>query len=344
MGKLYCIEIELTKPMTDERLYALLKKCEGNYGKMQDVTFHFPEMTSSPLADRLVDFIFNYQEGFLAPNRWDYYEPVRKLVDENTREQLKSVLSKHGTVLLKKSKAPGVTIMVNNDECPSLTPSVTLAYRESRTTISLFPDLRRKFVIEDWSTLLQDFCREMETDYGYIWDLSTHELFANVFSIPFHERINRNQNEILGTRRMYEAVHAFEDSVYPTLGWHSSRFYPLISDYRNKDYIQMGLYALDLLKDTLSADRIDDVHFGLRLDLSRLIVDTKGIQWEDPANYQDSLVFLSRRDLIDSFRYFETDEITQLSPDQSSLFTRFSRVYFKQSTKDSRYRELLLIP
>lgn len=46
----------------------------------------------------------------------------------------------------------------------------------------------------------------------------------------------------------------------------------------------------------------------------------------------------------ESPRYFETDEITQLSTDQSSLFTRFSRVYFKQSTKDSRYRELLLIP
>ena len=143
---------------------------------------------------------------------------------------------------------------------------------------------------------------------------------------------------------MYEAVHAFEVSVYPTLGWDSSRFYPFIPDYRNQNFIQMGLYALDLLKDTLSADKTDDVHFGLRLDLSRLIVDTKGIRWEDPANYDDCLVFLSRRDLLDSFRYFETDEITQLSTDQSSLFTRFSRVYFKQSTKDSRYRELLLIP
>lgn len=72
MGKKLCITICTARPMTDERLYSLLKECSkesaGDYGRMEDVVFQYPEMTRSVWSDKLVDFIFQYKGGLFAPD------------------------------------------------------------------------------------------------------------------------------------------------------------------------------------------------------------------------------------------------------------------------------------
>ena len=93
----HIIKVLITKPMTDERLYDLLKKCAresaGSILKMIDVSANYHGKTQSPLADKLVNFIFHYKGGILSPNKWGYYEPVRTMVDPNTEELLKEKIS-----------------------------------------------------------------------------------------------------------------------------------------------------------------------------------------------------------------------------------------------------------
>lgn len=345
MGKKLCITILTARPITDERLYTLLKECSkesaGDYGRMEDAVFQYPEMTRSVWSDKLVDFIFQYKGGLFAPDRWDYYEPLRKRVDEHTIEFLKGELSKPRYIMLKRSKAPGVSFFIQNEEFPDLCPNVEMEYRFSGTDITLFLDGRRKFVLEEWVAVLKDFCREMETDYGYIWDLDTVDVLAHVFTTPVSSFYEGDPTLALGKRRMYETLQIMRQTQHPVLGWPSWWFYP---NHKKQctDYLKMGSYALDLLKETMDVCENPGLHYGLRLNMNRTIRNTKRIQWNNPDLYWDSFLFLSYQDLIETFHYpvdSEADRITELSPDLSPLFSSFSRVYFKE-----RSNEVLLIP
>lgn len=346
MGKKYCITIQAAKPLTDERLYSLLTDCSretagADLGRMWDIVFQYPEKTSSPLADKLVDFIFQYKGGILAPDRWDYYEPVRKRVDEHTIDVLKGELSKPRVIMLKRLKAPGVSFFIQNEEYHDLCPNVQMEYRFSGTDITIFLDARRKFVLEEWVTVLKDFCREMETDYGYIWDLDTIDVFAHVFSNPSPMLYGGDPTLALGKRRMFEALQIMQQTQHPVLGWYSWRFYPNHKTYC-KDFIKMGLYALDLLKEWLLLKDCPDLFYGLRLNMDRTIKNTKRIRWDDPGIYWDSQLFMSHQDLLETFHYpndSEEERITELSKSLSPLFSSFSRVYFKEKSN-----EVLLIP
>jgi hypothetical protein len=354
----HIITVRLTKPMTDARLYDLLKKCSresaGSFSKMDDAIFNYPGKTQSPLADKLVHFIFHYNGGILSPDKWGYYEPVRNKVDPNTEELLREKFSRHTWVSLKRTRAPQVTISVSNEEYPELEPRRDLVDRLMATDIRIYPDARRKFVLEEWFTILQDLCQEMETDYGYIENRDTDEVLAHVFSIPYLSKLNRDEEEILGIRRMLEVVRIFRDSPFPTLGWPSKLFYPLvkIKDKKCKDtsiyglfaldQIKVGLYALNLLRDTLLMLDKHNYYYGLRLNMDRTIRDISKIRWDDNNHYWDSHVFLSRQDLRETFHYSndeETYKIHQLPKDLSPLFSRFDLVYFKE-----RSNEVLLIP
>ena len=343
IGKRISVEIELTNPMTDKQVLACLKGCSGVYKKMEDVLDRFRGKSHSPLADKLVDFIFHYRDGQIAPDKWDYYEPVRQVVDAQTKGLLKSALSQRCWIVLKRTRTPAMSCLIINEELPNLTPTVDLIDRSSGSSISFFPDRRRKFVVEDWYVLLQDLCRELETDYGYICDLDTKEIYADIFSTPYHERIGRTKEAILGARRMYDTVHEFMHSPYPTLGWHSSYFYPILDKSVNNEF-RMGLYALDLLKDTLISEGIDSLSYGLRLDFDRSIADIEGIQWDNPANYAGSLVFLSRHNVFESIQYSKDNIIVQVHCERSVILSRFSKVYLKENKEDKRDRSLLLIP
>lgn len=354
----HIITVLLTKPMTDERLYDLLKKCSresaGSYGKMDDVSVNYSGKTRSPLADKLVNFIFHYNGGILSPDKWGYYEPVRTMVDPNTEELLKEKISRPTLIFLKKTRTPQVYISVDNEEYPDLEPRRDLVDRPASTEICFYPDARRKFVLEEWFTILQDLCREMETDYGYIRNRDSDEVLAHVFSVPYLGQMKREEDEILGIRWMLEVVRRFDNSRFPTLGWPSRLFYPLfrIKDKKCKDtctyglfaldQIRVGLYALDLLRDTLSILDKHNYFYGLRLNMDLTIRDISRIRWDDPKHYWDSHVFLSRKDLRETFHYpsdEETYRIHQLPKDLSPLFSRFDRVYFKE-----RCNEVLLIP
>ena len=343
MGKQFSVEIKLMKPMTNKQVLACLKDCSGVYKKMEDVLGQFRGKSHSPLADKLVDFIFHYKDGHIAPDRWDYYEPVRQVVDAQTEEILKSALSQRCWIVLKRTRTPAMSCLIMNNELPDLTPTVDLINRSGGTSISIFPDRRRRFEMEYWNVLLKDICREMETDYGYIRDLDTNEVYADVFSTPYHELIGRNKDAILGARRMYDTVHEFMHSPYPTLGWHSSNFFPILDKSVNNE-LRMGLYALDLLKDTLISEKIDALSYGLRLDFDRSIADIEGIQWENPANYAESLIFLSRHNVLESIQYSDDNIIVQVPSERSVIFSRFSKVYLKENKEDKRDRSLLLIP
>lgn len=354
----HIISVRLTKPMTDERLYDLLKKCSresaGSFGKMSEAWINYPGKTQSTLADKLVHFIFHYNGGILSPDKWGYYEPVRKIVDPNTEELLKEKFSRHTLVFLKKTRAPQVYISVENEEYPDLEPRRDLVDRSASTEIDIIPDARRKFVLEEWFTILQDLCRELETDYGYIRNRESDEVLAHVFSVPYIGQMKRKEDEMLGIRRMLEVVRRFDNSRFPTLGWLSSLFYPLfrIKDKRCKDtftygifaldQIKVGLYALNLLRETLLILGKQNYYCGLRLDMDRTIRDISRIHWDNPKHYFDSYIFLSRQDLRETFHYpddKETYRIHQLPKDLSPLFSQFDRIYFK-----GRSNEVLLIP
>ena len=324
---------------------------------MDEMIHQYQEPTSSPLADKLVDFVFHYENGLLAPDRWDYYEPVRRKVDNNTPDLLKGIISKPCMIEMKRQKSPRIGISVWNEEYPDISPSVLLLDRSSRTSITIYPDRHRSFKLSEWTRLLRDFCQEMETDYGYISDLETHELFAHVFSVPYHERVNRNWKEILGARRMVEAVQSIENSTYSTLGWSTSRFFPAIemrenwttlgdpslSILKRENWIEMGHYSLALLKDTLSVENTSGIHFGLRLDLDRRIKNVKDIEWDNPDYYDGSYLFLSRHDLLESFKTFKDDIVIPLPKVTARLFENFGRIYYKEDLKDKRSRSILLL-
>jgi hypothetical protein len=349
----HIIKVLLTKPMTDARLYDLLKKCSresaGSFSKMDDASLNYPGKTQSPLADKLVHFIFHYNGGILSPDKWGHYEPVRNKVDSNTEELLRERLSRHTWVGLKRTRVPQVTISIYNQEYPDLEPRRDLVDRFIATDILICPDARRKFVLEEWFTILQDLCREMETDYGYIQNMDSDEVLAHVFSVPYLGQMKREEDEILGIRRMLEVVRRFGESRSPTLGWPSRLFYPLFrikdkecKDMFKLDQIRVGLYALDLLRETLSVLDKHNYYYGLRLNMDRSIRDINRIRWDDPKHYWDSHVFLSRQDLRETFHYpsdEETYRIHQLPKDLSPLFSQFDRIYFKE-----RSNEVLLIP
>ena len=145
MGKQFSVEIKLMKPMTNKQVLACLKDCSGVYKKMEDVLGQFRGKSHSPLADKLVDFIFHYKDGHIAPDRWDYYEPVRQVVDAQTEEILKSALSQRCWIVLKRTRTPAMSCLIMNNELPDLTPTVDLINRSGGTSISIFPDRRRRF-------------------------------------------------------------------------------------------------------------------------------------------------------------------------------------------------------
>lgn len=83
-------------------------------------------------------------------------------------------------------------------------------------------------------------------------------------------------------------------------------------------------------------------YYGLRLNMNRTIQNIGGIRWDDPNNNWDSVVFLSRVDLRETFHYPDDKETLKIYPlpkDLSPLYILFDRVYFKEKSN-----EVLLIP
>lgn len=342
----YGLNVKLFDSLLDRKLFELFETCKGDVSKMDDIAKAFHDKAWNPLTARLLDFIFSYQDGLLAPEKWGFDDPPRNKVDENTKERLIQLISRPcESIVLKRLSKPKIDIIIHSDY-PMLRPTRGYYAWGGRRlpSISFWFDRRQSFSLDQWIPLLNDLCKTMGTDYGYIYEydefaLGIHRVLADTFMTPYHKHVGREKNEILGSRRMRDIIKDYLACDYPIAGIGAEEYYPSICE--SVSPVEIGLYAYSLMLDMLQLFAPLSLKTALLFHLRPGFVDLDSFSWNNPTCFWYSSVYLSRADIVHSFEH--NFNIEELPSKHYPLFDGFNKA-FCLGEKEGNFKSILLLP
>ena len=338
----YCIDVKFSKSLMDERLVPLFKQYGSDVRKVSKVAHDYWDNCWNPLAARLTKFLFKYHDGLLVPNKWGFDDPPRDSVDFFSEEKIVHYISRPCVqLLLKRNKPPKMNIFLSSitpEERPQNYTHLWGGY--SYGELSIWLDRRVAFSLTQWEPVMHDLCQELETDYGYIYELDPHclgvrNLLATDFSFPYHEYLGRSADEILSARRMVSIINDFSRSDFFIIGVRANHFYPSV--YQNITSVDYGKYAYGLMRDALKAENLP---YQTGLLFRGFFHDSGDISWTTPKCFIDSIVYVSKQDLLCSFGDFY--KISHLPNHFMPPFEEFKAGYLLEERNSHRSNVLLL--
>ena len=173
--------------MLDDRIKEYIKNWDFTMKESDDFMASLDSPTSNPVSEKIMRFILEYNGGYLRPDRYNTYEPIRLIFDESKITQCISWMSfPAGGVYFKKLRKFDMEI---SNETFSLSwlsdnPIVhrpTAEQPEYLGKITFWFAKQRKIDMDFLKKLLIDFCEYMHTDFGYIVDQENKEILFDPY-------------------------------------------------------------------------------------------------------------------------------------------------------------------
>ena len=182
-GNSYIIEVKLRDNVSDAR-FDTIRQLKPNIQMYK--AFEKKLISDHPVyndkAEEIIRFFINYRSGIIKPDRYNYFEPINKVFDENNLIIPISMLaSPGGGVYLKKTKIAEVYIdnktysfvWVDKEYLP---PKRDLP--EYITVITVFFPKRKNTDIKFIVQLMNDIKETFGADNGRVYCLATGEVIA----------------------------------------------------------------------------------------------------------------------------------------------------------------------
>ena len=179
----YIIEVKLKDNVSDRRFDAIkcMKPSIKEFKLLQSkLLSDYP--TYSKKAEELIKFFVEYRNGSIKPDRFNGWEPVNKLFDENHLEKPISMLAfPGGEVYLKKLRC--VDVIIRNEtfafvwiDGEYMEPKVSLP--EYLTTITVFFPKKKNTDLDFIIQLMKDIKEAFGADNGKVYYQATGEVIA----------------------------------------------------------------------------------------------------------------------------------------------------------------------
>ena len=178
----YIVEVCLRECVTDKR-FLPLRDLKPTIAQYKDYCARYIQtLAYHPLAERIIRFFMDYNRGVYSPDKYNYYEPVKFVFDENDiRIPISHIAYPAGELYLKKSRVVLISI-TNEDNAFVWEDGIYLepkrALPEFLTTIRCSFPIKGTTKLEPIIQLMLDIKEAFNSDYGKVYVQSTHEIIA----------------------------------------------------------------------------------------------------------------------------------------------------------------------
>lgn len=141
------------------------------------------------LAYKIVRFLVDYKDGALVPDKYNFFEPLKKEFDKDDISRPVSLLSFPGGSLYLRKKNKYYA-KIENDYYSILWKEIAPKKNELLISkrvlppymgkIQLWFSKRRKIDMEFLKCLLKDYCEYINSDRGFIYDQETMDVLYDI--------------------------------------------------------------------------------------------------------------------------------------------------------------------
>ena len=180
-----CVQIKVRENLTDQRFVEFTKEwgfTEKDFDAFLDT---IEGGACNERARKIIEFFVEYEGGFILPDKYNGYEPIKKIFKKDDISDPVAWLSfPAGSLYLRKRYKFDVEIV---NEYWAIIFSEGIAEKPVRVlpeymgVITFWFSKQRKIDMEFLKRLLKDFCEYLNTDYGVIFDQETHEVLFDLF-------------------------------------------------------------------------------------------------------------------------------------------------------------------
>ena len=219
-NKNYVITVHSKESLSDNRLIDLLRS--GKNGSNLDLDSLCQEWGGfeNTLADNILEFLFNYGDGFLMPDRWGYYEPIKIPVDVNSKNEIKDFICTPGTiVMLKRIRRPKYEAMIFNKSDIFLRQGMLKGRPFLRSSASVYQSSMAlifsktyKVSIDLQKAIIKELGVLFKTDFGYLEDRETGEVLYDSFASHPDETLGMNKKYKILVRELLDWMEDYHDS------------------------------------------------------------------------------------------------------------------------------------
>lgn len=187
----YLAVIKVRDNITDPIYMDYCIRTDMGFSLKEYLAFEAEHPTSThPVAVKALDFICQYKEGKLKPDKWGYGDPLKRPFDKNAHQMLASLLTRPGgSEDIRKNRFFSAEL-VNEMYVPMWEGRIPFKMSE-RTRIlpeymfsmTFYFSKSLKDIYPFIEEFVKDFCDALSTDYGKIIDQSTMETIFDISSM-----------------------------------------------------------------------------------------------------------------------------------------------------------------
>lgn len=245
------IRIEIDESIVDKRLLPL-ESSRLSFEEYRQLNNTLPGGIRNPLAEKIVNFIFDYSNGALRPDKWDIREPLREVVTEDSRQEIIHRLSSpDSSPILKKKKTNTFIFLYNNEHGPTARTQSFIPFMQ--TTYCVISIVFQGGYCPFMSKILYDACSLFDADNGYICDDTTGEVIEFYGRNKHYLNSSGQAKDILPLYLMSKWLSAYLKS-HLRFWARGLSFFPQGTDNRGTEQSLLRTYSL--FKETLSFNKI----------------------------------------------------------------------------------------
>lgn len=185
------LKIEIRENLTDPRYTEYINQRAWHFTREDFIRFNnsIKENIWNNTSAKIIQFIMEYQNGLLLPDRCGTFEPLRKNFNRESFKEYVGWLSFPGGCLyLKKKRKLNISIenrtfaLIWDENWMQVAPKAKLP--EYLGEIIFFFAKQRKIDMDFLKQLLRDFCEylQTDTDRAYIYDMENNrEIIFDLF-------------------------------------------------------------------------------------------------------------------------------------------------------------------
>lgn len=269
----YSIKVYSKESMSDSRLGEIFKSRQRDlFSDWRDLLQSWGGFQNA-LSEEIIDYIFHYDKGSLAPDKWDYYEPVRNLVDEQSSREIKNILHVPGmSLLFKRIKKSKNEIAIYNDTDDFLRiPTRGGAHFRHRigsiyqTNLTLWFGRDAYKNPDECKNILEDLCRIAKTDFGYIEVWDTRELKYDMLDMHLDEVLGVESRYRRLAQKLYDWIGEYANSNSEAFTSGISGYLPIERSF--KTFLKQSYHILS----SLCERYYPGIRYGLLFDSNSLI-------------------------------------------------------------------------
>lgn len=183
------IKIQVRENLTDPRITKFLEEKDWNFS-LDDFDAYLDTL-ERPLynerARQIVEFLVNYRDGIICPDRYNSCDPIKYPFDKNDISDPIAMLSFPAGDLSMKKLRKYLVLIYNKSYAIIGDGGVEKVLRPKRV-LPEYMGIISFYFLKQWKIdrdfveqLLRDFCEYLKADYGIMYDNKTGEVLLDLF-------------------------------------------------------------------------------------------------------------------------------------------------------------------